>query len=73
LAETVVSTDADGNQYDQKVELAGVSLDREADWTFRNTIGVRTGDAQKTPHQAHSARGYTVGPNMGPFEIRCGG
>jgi hypothetical protein len=72
LAETVVSTDQNGNQYDQKVELAGVSLDREADWTLRNTTGVRTGDARKSPKQAHRARGYTVGPNMGPFEISCG-
>ncbi|HEY3013414.1 MAG TPA: hypothetical protein VGJ36_11745 [Gemmatimonadales bacterium] len=73
LAEAVVSADPQGDAYDQKVELAGVSLDGDADYTLRNTTGVRTAEAKKTPKQAHRARGYTIGPNMGPFEIRCGG
>jgi hypothetical protein len=73
LAETVVSTDPAGSESDQKVELAGVSLDGDKDNTLRNTIGVRTAEAMKSPKQAHSARGYTRGPNMGPVEVRCGG
>jgi hypothetical protein len=73
LAETVVSTDPEGTEYDQRVELAGVSLDGEADYTLRNTTGVRTAEAKERPKQAHRARGYTIGPNMGPVEVRCGG
>jgi hypothetical protein len=73
LAEAVVSTDPEGTEYDQRVELAGVSLDGEADYTLRNTTGVRTAEAKESPKQAHRARGYTIGPNMGPVEVRCGG
>jgi hypothetical protein len=73
LAETVVSTDPEGTEYDQKVELAGVSLDGQADYTLRNTTGVRTAEAKESPKQAHRARGYTIGPNLGPVEVRCGG
>jgi hypothetical protein len=73
LAETVVSTNPEGTEYDQRVELAGVSLDGEADYTLRNTTGVRTAEAKESPKQAHRARGYTIGPNMGPVDVRCGG
>ncbi len=73
LAETVVSTDADGTEYDQPVELAGVSLDGDPDYTLRNTTGVRTAEAKESPKRAHRARGYTIGPNLGPVEARCGG
>jgi hypothetical protein len=73
IAETVVSTDRDGKEHDQTVELAGVSLDGDKDYTLRNTTGVRTADAKETPKQAHRARGYAIGPNMGPVEARCGG
>lgn len=73
IAETVVSTDPQGTEYAQKVELAGVSLDGDKDYTLRNTTGVRTAEPKESPKQAHRARGYTVGPNMGPFEARCGG
>jgi hypothetical protein len=72
-AEALVSTDAAGRTFDQKVELAGVSLDGEADYTLRNTAGVRTAEPRKSPKQAHRARGYTVGPNMGPIDVSCGG
>jgi hypothetical protein len=72
VAETVVSTDAQGREYD-KVELAGVALDGDKDYTLRNTTGVRTAEAKETPRQAHRAHAYTVGPNMGPLEVRCGG
>jgi hypothetical protein len=72
LAEVLVSTDAEGTQHQQKVELAGVSLDGEADYTLRNGTGVRTAEAKDSPRQAHRARGYTIGPNMGPVEVRCG-
>jgi hypothetical protein len=72
VAETVVSTDPEGRVYDQKVELAGVSLDREKDYTLRNATGVRTGETKKSAKQAHSARGYTRGPDMGPLEVSCG-
>jgi hypothetical protein len=73
LAETVVSTDAEGTEYGQRVELAGVSLDGEPDYTLRNTTGVRTAETKESPKQAHRARGYTIGPNTGPIEVRCGG
>jgi hypothetical protein len=72
VAETVVSTDPEGRETDQKVELAGVSLDGDKDYTLRNTTGVRTADTEKTPKQGHRARGYTIGPNMGPVEASCG-
>jgi hypothetical protein len=72
LAEVLVSTDADGTQHEQKVELAGVSLDGEADYTLRNTTGVRTAEAKDSPKQVHRARGYTISPNMGPLDVRCG-
>lgn len=73
LAEAVVSTDAGGNLSDQKVELAGISLDGQADYTLRNTAGVRTAEARESPRQAHRARAYTRGPDMGPVDLRCGG
>jgi hypothetical protein len=73
IAETVVSTDAKGTEYAQKVELAGVSLDGDKDYTLRNTTGVRTAEPKESPKQAHRARGYTIGPNIGPFEASCGG
>lgn len=72
IAETVVSTDPDGREYGPKVELAGVSLDSEKDYTLRNTAGVRTAEPKESPKQVHRARGYTVGPNTGPFETSCG-
>ena len=72
VAETVVSTDPEGLNYG-KVDLAGVSLDGGNDYTLRNTTGVRTGETKKSADQAHHARGYTVGPNMGPIEGSCGG
>jgi hypothetical protein len=72
IAETVVSTDAEGRDYGSKVELAGVSLDGDKDNTLRNTTGVRTAEPKQSPKQVHRARGYTVGPNMGPFELSCG-
>jgi hypothetical protein len=71
-AETLVSTDAGGTEYEQKVALAGVSMG-DKDHTLRNTIGVRTAEAKETPRQAHKARGYTITPNMGPIEVSCGG
>ncbi len=71
-AETLVSTNAEGSKYDQKVELAGVEIDGGKDNTFRNTAGVRTTTASESPRQSHRARGYTVGPNMGPIEVTCG-
>lgn len=73
LAEAVVSTDAGGKVSDQKVELAGISLDGQADYTLRNTTGVRTGEPTDSPRQAHRARGYTRGPDMGPLDLSCGG
>ena len=73
IAETVVSTDPEGTEHAQKVELAGVSLDGDKDYTLRNTTGVRTAEPKESPKQAHRARGYTIGPNMGPFEASCGG
>ena len=72
IAETLVSSDPHGGKYD-KVELAGVSLDGDKDYTLRNTTGVRTAEAKETPRQPHHAHAYTVGPNMGPLEVRCGG
>jgi hypothetical protein len=72
IAETVVSTDPDGREYGPKVELAGVSLDSDKDNTLRNTVGVRTAEPKESPKQVHRARGYTVGPNIGPFETSCG-
>lgn len=72
IAETVVSTDPDGREYGPKVGLAGVSLDGDKDYTLRNTVGVRTAESKESPKQVHRARGYTVGPNMGPFETSCG-
>ncbi|HEX2249970.1 MAG TPA: hypothetical protein VHH32_06445 [Gemmatimonadales bacterium] len=72
-AETLVSIDAQGQEYDQKVALAGVSVDGDKDHTLRNTTGVRTASTNESPKQAHRARGYTVGPNMGPIAVRCGG
>jgi hypothetical protein len=73
IAETVVSTDSKGTEYAQTVELAGVSLDGDKDNTLRNTTGVRIAEAKESPRQAHHARGYTIGPNMGPVEASCGG
>jgi hypothetical protein len=73
IAETAVSTDSKGMEYAQKVELAGVSLDGDKDNTLRNTPGVRTAESKESPKQAHRARGYTIGPNMGPVEASCGG
>lgn len=73
IAETVVSTDPKGREYAQKVELAGVSLDGEKDYTLRNTTGVRTAEPKESPKKAHRARGYTIGPNIGPLEASCGG
>jgi hypothetical protein len=72
IAEAVVSSDAEGRQYGPKVELAGVSLDGDKDYTLRNTVGVRTAEPKDSPKQLHHARAYTVGPNVGPFEISCG-
>ena len=72
IAETVVSTDPEGREYGPTVELAGVSLDGDKDNTLRNTAGVRTAEAKEGPKQLHRARGYTVGPNVGPVEISCG-
>jgi hypothetical protein len=72
-AETLISTDAGGTEYEQKVALAGVSMDGDKDHTLRNTIGVRTAEAKGSPRQAHKARGYTIDPNMGPVELSCGG
>jgi hypothetical protein len=73
LAEAVVSTDAGGKMSDQKVELAGISLDGQADYTLRNTTGVRTAEPRESPRQAHRARAYTRGPDMGPVDLSCGG
>jgi hypothetical protein len=73
IGEALVSTDSKGSEHDQKVELAGVSLDGDHEYTLRNTMGVRTAEAKQSTKQAHRARAYTVGPNMGPFEARCGG
>jgi hypothetical protein len=72
-AEAVVSTDPKGSEYNKKVELAGVSLDGDKDYTLRNTSGVRTAEAKKSGKQVHHARAYTIGPNMGPAEVSCGG
>jgi hypothetical protein len=72
LAETVVSTDA-GGKMSGKVELAGISLDGQADYTLRNTTGVRTAEPRESPREAHRARGYTRGPDMGPVDLSCGG
>ena len=72
VAETVVSTDPEGGVYDQNVELAGISLDRDKDYTLRNATGVRTGETKEGAKQVHSARGYTRGPDMGPLEVSCG-
>ena len=72
IAEAVVSTDPKGTEYTQKVELAGVSLDGDKDYTLRNTTGVRTAKPKESPKQAHRALGYTIGPNVGPIEARCG-
>ena len=71
-AELVVSTDPEGREYGPTVELAGISLDGDKDNTLRNTTGVRTAESKQSPKQVHRARGYTVGPNMGPFETSCG-
>ena len=73
IGEALVSADPNGSDHDQKVELAGVALDDDREYTLRNTMGVRTADAKESPKQAHRARAYTLGPNMGPFEARCGG
>jgi hypothetical protein len=72
-AEALVSTDAEAEAYNQKVDLAGVSLDSEKEYTLRNTTGVRTAESEKSPKKAHRARAYTIGPNMGPVEVSCGG
>jgi hypothetical protein len=72
IAEAVVSSDPDAREYGPKVELAGISLDGDKDNTLRNTVGVRTAEPKESPKQLHRARGYTVGPNMGPFETSCG-
>lgn len=71
-AETLVSTDAEGTEYDQKVALAGVEVDGDKDHTLRNTTGVHTAGTRESPRQSHRARGYTVGPNMGPIGVTCG-
>jgi hypothetical protein len=72
VAETVVSTDSEGMQTDQKVALAGVRLDGGTEYTLRNTSGVRTAEEKESPRQRHTARGYTRGPDMGPVEANCG-
>jgi hypothetical protein len=72
MAETLVSTDAEGKEYDQKVALAGVDVDGDKDYTLRNTTGVRTAAPKESPRRSHRTRGYTVGPNMGPIGVTCG-
>jgi hypothetical protein len=72
LAEAVVSTDAAG-KISAKVELAGISLDGQPDYTLRNTTGVRTAEPRESPREPHRARGYTRGPDMGPVDLSCGG
>jgi hypothetical protein len=74
-AETAVSTDPDGMEYDPKVALAGVSLEGlegGREYTLRNTPGVRTRDTKKSETGLHTARGYTRGPDMGPISVSCG-
>jgi len=71
-AETLVSTDAAGREHNQKVALAGVSIDDDRNHTLRNTTGVRTASTKEGPKRSHRTRGYTVGPNMGPLEVTCG-
>ncbi len=71
-AETLVSTDAEGKEYNQKVALAGVSVDGDKDHTLRNTTGVRTAATKESSRRSHRTRGYTVGPNMGPIGVTCG-
>jgi hypothetical protein len=73
VAETVVSTDAEGNQTDQNVALAGIRLDGGREYTLRNSSGVRTAETKESPRRRHSARGYTRGPDMGPVDAICGG
>jgi hypothetical protein len=73
VAETVVSTDAEGNQTDQNVELAGIRLDGGREYTLRKTSGVRTAEKKESPPRRHSARGYTRAPDMGPVDAICGG
>ena len=72
VAETVVSTDAEGMQTDQNVALAGVRLDGGREYTLRNASGVRTAEEKESPRQRHTARGYTRGPDMGPVDANCG-
>jgi len=73
LAETAVSTDAEGMEYDPKVTLAGIKLDDGKEYTLRNTPGVRTREAKKGDRKAHWARGYARGPDLGPIDLTCGG
>jgi hypothetical protein len=73
VAETVVSTDAAGREYNQRVGLAGIKLDGEKEYTLRDATGVRTGQTKKSEKREHSARGYTIKPNMGPLDATCGG
>jgi hypothetical protein len=73
IAEAVVTSDPKGTEYGPKVDLAGVALDGDKEYTLRGTTGVRTAAAKESAKQAHRARGYTVGPNLGPFEVSCGG
>ena len=73
IAEAVVTSDPKGTEYGPKVELAGVALDGDKEYTLRNTTSVRTAAAKESAKQAHRARGYTIGPNLGPFEASCGG
>jgi hypothetical protein len=75
-AETAVSTDQDGMEYDAKVALAGVSLEGLEDgknYTLRNSPGVRARETKKSARQPHTARGYTRNPDMGPISVTCGG
>ncbi|HEX6432799.1 MAG TPA: hypothetical protein VFZ87_01085 [Gemmatimonadales bacterium] len=75
-AETAVSTDRDGMEYAREVALAGISLqglENGREYTLRNASGVRTSDTKKSGRQAHTARGYTRGPDMGPLSVSCGG
>jgi hypothetical protein len=73
LAETAVSTDAEGMEYDPEVDLAGIKLDDGREYTLRNTPGVRTRETKKGDRQAHWARGYARGPDLGPIDLTCGG
>jgi hypothetical protein len=75
-AEAAVSTNQDGMEYDPKVALAGISLEGLEDgknYTLRNSPGVRTRETKKSERQAHTARGYTRDPDMGPISVTCGG